>query len=128
MLLVLFPFASVLGAIQMAIGAVAMCFIILPVAIIDVSIRMYQSSFPVRFIIGPVAFVEGAVGPDLDALALSDLSLAQPFSLVLGTALEQDHRTALSGSELTFKLIIVVYEVSKLLAHFLTDKSRESSG
>jgi len=83
MLFVLFPLTTVLCTVKMAVGSMAMRLVILPMAVINVTICMDQSSFTVCFVVSPVAFVEGAIGPDLDALALSNLRLSQPFTLVL---------------------------------------------
>ena len=126
MLFVLFPLATVLRSVKMAVGAVAVRLVILPVTVIDITIRMDQPSFAISFVISPVAFVEGAVGPDLDPLALSDLCLTQPFALVLSAALKQDHGATLSVPQLALKVVIVVQKVSQLLSHFLTDKKESN--
>ena len=122
MLFVLFPLTTVLRSVKMAVGSMAVRLVILPMAVINITICMDQSSFTVCFVVSPVAFVEGAVGPDLDPLALSDLCLTQPFALVLSAALKKDHGTTLSVPQLALKVVIVVQKVSQLLSHFLTDK------
>ena len=70
-----------------------MSFIFLPLAVVDVSICMDQSAFAVSFVIGPVSFVHAAIRPDLDALALTNLCLFQPFSLILSSILKEHRLT-----------------------------------
>ena len=104
MLLVLFPFASVLGAIQMAVGAVPMCFIVLPVPIVNVSIRMYQSSFSIRFVVSPVALVERAIGPNLDTLSLTGGRANEPLAKIRRSVLHGEQLPLLTLAKLGLEL------------------------
>ena len=57
----------------MAVDAISVSFVILPVAIVDISVSVDQSALSIRFIVDPVALIHGAVGPYLGSATLSDL-------------------------------------------------------
>jgi hypothetical protein len=56
-----------------------MSLIILPVAIVDISVSVDQSSLPIGFVVFPPTLIEGAVSPDLSSTPLSDLSVNDPI-------------------------------------------------
>jgi hypothetical protein len=58
-----------------------MCFIVKPLAFVDVAVSVDQSTAPVRHVVVPVTFVLGAVGPELLATAAPQ-SFVCPLALV----------------------------------------------
>ena len=61
----------------------AICFIRFPLSLIYITIFVNDSAFAVAHIIEKIAFVDIAVWPDLVALALPEVSVEEPFTLVL---------------------------------------------
>lgn len=55
----------------MLVDAVAMCLIVQPVALVDITVGVNETAFAVGLIIAPVALEIGAVLPDLDASAVA---------------------------------------------------------
>jgi hypothetical protein len=101
------------------VGAIAMCFVILPVAVVDVAIGVNQSTLTVGLVVGPVSLIHRAIGPDLDTAALANAQSLQPFAFVAGAVLEEDHITTLTIAEALLKLEIVIIEFAELLTHLL---------
>ena len=116
-LFILFPLATILGTIKMAVSTLTMSFVIHPVAIIDIAICVDKASFTVSLVIGPVALVERPVWPDLYPFALANLGATDPFALVLSTTFQSEHGTLLSVAKLFFELEVIIVELSELLAY-----------
>lgn len=55
----------------MHVSTVSIGFIVFPVAVVDVAIRVPELALTVCFIILPFAFVASAIGPDLGAGAVA---------------------------------------------------------
>ena len=124
-LLVLLPAATILGPVQVTVGAEAVSFVVLPVAIVNVAISVDQATLSVGFVLRPVAFVHRAVWPDLDSLSLTRGRALGPLALIPGTILQDDHLSAFTWAKLFLKLDVIVGEATKLFAHFLhTSKQR----
>ena len=103
----------------MAVGSVSMSLIVLPVAVVDITISMDQSALSISLIVGPVTLVHGAVRPDLDAFTLSNLLTTKPVSFIACSVLENNHFALLPDTKLLLKGDIIVAERSELLSHFL---------
>jgi hypothetical protein len=76
---VIFPVSLVYGSIFFCGYAKSMSLVILPVALIDISVSMDQSPLPVGFVVFIPPLIEGAIRPDLGATSLSDLSVNDPI-------------------------------------------------
>eukprot|EP00344_Euplotes_crassus_P011577 CAMPEP_0197006292 /NCGR_PEP_ID=MMETSP1380-20130617/34082_1 /TAXON_ID=5936 /ORGANISM="Euplotes crassus, Strain CT5" /LENGTH=49 /DNA_ID= /DNA_START= /DNA_END= /DNA_ORIENTATION= len=48
-----------------------MAFVIDPLAFVDITVSMDESSLPIGFIVSPVALVFTAISPDLDSFTVS---------------------------------------------------------
>lgn len=84
MLLVLEPAASVLGAIHVLVDALAMSLVVLPIADVDVTVRVDESTAPIRSIILPVAFVNAAIKPNMHTASAALSFIDVPLACVLG--------------------------------------------
>ena len=91
MLLIFFPVTSVFGSVQVTVGSESMCLIVLPEAVIDITVCMDQSTFTIGLIVCPVALIHGAIGPDLNTFTLADLGVTEPLALVLRAIFKDDH-------------------------------------
>ncbi len=70
----------VLRAVNVRVHSVSVGFIVLPLAIEDVSVHVPELALPVCFVVLPFALVARSVGPDLDAAAVTNL--ASPLTFV----------------------------------------------
>jgi len=57
--------------------------VVLPVAVVDVTVSVDEAPAAVCLVVLPESFVEGAVNPNLNALAV--LLVSDPLALVLST-------------------------------------------
>ena len=119
MLLILLPLTSVLCTIEVTVDALTMGFIVLPVSIINITICMNETTLSIGLVVCPISFVQRTIRPDLNSLALTNCRVIEPLALVLRSVFEQNHLATLSASKSSFKFIVVVVEVSKLLTHLL---------
>ena len=81
LLLICKPVAGVLGPIVVHIYPVAICLIIAPFALINVTIRMDQPTWTIGFSIDPKTFIYTAIYPMLTSFTFS-LSLLVPLTNV----------------------------------------------
>lgn len=70
----------------MRVGAVSVCLIVRPIALVHVSIRVIQLALPIGFAVRPLAVVAAAVEPLLPALAVTDA--IQPLAFIHSSAVE----------------------------------------
>jgi len=70
----------------MHVDTEAVCFVILPISFVDVTVSVAEFPVPVSLVLVPEAFVARAILPHLNARALT-LTIAQ-VALVNGTILE----------------------------------------
>lgn len=93
----------------MSVDAAAVRLVVLPVALIDIPVGMNESASAVRLVVLPVALVAGAIQPDLDAAAVTDIGVCQPtnrnssdtnlpLALVFGTIFQEQDRFLNSDS------------------------------
>lgn len=109
-LLVLFPLASVLGSIEVAIRSLAVRLVVLPVSVVHVTIGVYQSALAVRLARNPVTLVHGAIRPDLNAPALANAGASQPLSFVARSVLQNLQAAFFPHAQLTLEGCVVVDE------------------
>ena len=62
----------------MSVYSAAVRLVVLPVALIDISVGMNESPSAIGLVVLPIALVAGSVQPDLDAAAVTDVSVCQP--------------------------------------------------
>ena len=74
----------------------AISLVVYPVALVDVTVDMGELAFTVGSVVAPLAFVFGAVGPDLNALAIPKSAL--PLTLISSTSLESIEWSLLPSS------------------------------
>jgi hypothetical protein len=75
MLLILIPFALVLGPIDMNIYASPVCLVLLPLPIKHVPVRMPEFPPSMCLVFAPPTFVLGAIRPYLDSVTVSCITL-----------------------------------------------------
>lgn len=102
----------------MAVDTIAMSFVVLPLAIIDVTIGVDKSSFTVGLVIFPPALIHGTVRPYLTTFTLPDILSLDPFSVVFGVVLQLNHSTILDEIFSVVRLLIII-ELSELLSDLL---------
>lgn len=102
----------------MAVDTVAVCLVVLPLAVVDVAVSVNESSFTVGFVVAPPTFIHGTVGPNLTAFSLSDVSTLNPFSVVLRVVFQLDHGTVLSHKVPVIWFFVIV-ELSELFSDLL---------
>jgi len=91
------------------VGSKPVCLVVLPLAIIDITVCMNQSAFTIGLIVSPVSLVHGTVGPDLNALALTNVRATEPLALVLRTVFEDLHLADLTlAQSLLMREVIIV--------------------
>lgn len=56
----------------MRVNSQTVCFVLDPLPIVNIAVRVDKSAVAMSFVVFPVAFVHGAVGPDLNSTALSN--------------------------------------------------------
>ena len=93
MLLILKPVSFVASAICVMIISKSVCFVIFPLAIIDVTICVNKATTTHRLVSSPVTFIERAINPDLNTLAILAAKFI-PLTLVLCTVVK-GHQGAL---------------------------------
>ena len=91
---VVLPHAFVLSSIDMFVDTSAICLVVSPVAIIDVTVDMDESAFAVGPILTPLARVLGPVVPCLLTETVTEAAL--PLPGVYGTSLEGVRRSLLA--------------------------------
>ena len=91
MLLVVFPLALVLVAVEVRVDAVALGLLVLPHALVDVALVVNEATVAVLLAVFPEALVATAVGPDLNASAGWDVQLDVPLAFVLIAIADVDH-------------------------------------
>jgi len=72
----------------MDVDAVAVCFIVFPLALVDVAVCVPELASTVSFVFSPLAFVFGVVGPDLDSGSVSHV--VEEVSFVDGTVFKRE--------------------------------------
>lgn len=80
------PVAVILCSILVCVSAITICFVLLPLPLVDVTISMPEFSLAVCFVIVPLAMVAGTIAPLLNARPVSILFV--DVALVLRTILE----------------------------------------
>ena len=65
--------------------------VVLPVALVNVAVRVDQPPPTVCLVVFPVALVSAAVQPDLNAPAVANVRLLQPFTLVFCTVFQHHY-------------------------------------
>jgi len=95
-----------------------MCFVILPLTVVDVAICVDQPSFSICLVVFPPAFIHGAVRPYLTALALTNVLALDPLSIVLGMVLQFDHSSVFYKILSVIRLLVIV-ELAELLSYLL---------
>jgi hypothetical protein len=106
----------------MSVDTLTVCFVIDPISIVDITVRMNKSTAAVGFAILPPAFVHGTVRPNLLASAFSDVGANDPLTNELGLVLKILHRSLLEILTLalgSIRLIAQVVEITELLVNFL---------
>lgn len=97
-----------------------MSLIVLPLAIINITIGVDEATLAVCLVISPETFIHGAIGPELNSLTLANLTAFEPLTLVLGPVLEVGEITRLAIPQCILELwVVVVDKVSKLLTDLL---------
>jgi len=86
MLQIILPHAFVLSSIHMFVDSAAVCLVVGPVAIVDVSIDMNETTFTVSSVFTPFATVLGSITPCLLAETVTESTL--PLASVNCTSLE----------------------------------------
>lgn len=72
----------------MRINTIAVSLIILPEAVVNVSICMNESSLSVGLVLDPPSFVHAPIRPNLDSATLAHILAIEPFSLVFSPIFE----------------------------------------
>lgn len=83
MLLIFTPLTLVGGSIQMCVNTISIGFVILPFAIVDITVSVDQATLACGSTIFPIALILTAIGPDLSASALSGGSSCEPLTSIL---------------------------------------------
>jgi hypothetical protein len=86
-LFILLPLAFVPSAVSVVVDTVAVGFVVFPLTVINITVSVDKTTSTVGFIVLPVTFIEGAIDPDLDALAIL-LAVCIPFTFVLCAVVE----------------------------------------
>ena len=86
MLQIIFPHALVLCPIHMFVDSTAIRLIVRPVAIVDISINVDESTFSMGSVLTPLTTVLGPVIPSLFAETIAEATL--PLACVDSTSLE----------------------------------------
>lgn len=71
MLLVVFPLTDILCSVGMRVGALAVCFVVQPIALVYITISMVKLSVTIRLAELPLTFVKRAIRPPLFPHAIS---------------------------------------------------------
>ena len=120
MLLVVLPVAAVLGAIGVGVLAEAVSLVVLPEAIINIPVSMYEPTASVGFIVFPVAFVDASVRPNLITLTMSHICLHIPLSLIECIVSKRlDFLSNLANPIVLLILIGLIIKWRQLLSDFL---------
>ena len=90
MLEVVLPVTAVLGAVHVLVDSVSISFIVFPITVEHVTIRMPELPRPLGLPLRPAPFILGAVDPNLFPVPVS--SLPQPLALVDGPVAHQMFR------------------------------------
>jgi len=108
----------------MSVDTLTVCFVIDPISIVDITVRMNKSTAAVGFAILPPAFVHGTVRPNLLASSLSNVGANDPLTDELGLVLKILHRSFLKIRVATIsRRIIEIVEITQLLMDLLFKKS-----
>lgn len=86
MLQVILPHALVLGSVDVLVDAWAICFVVCPESVIDVTVHVDETALSVSSVLAPLTRIFGTVWPLLLTEAVSEASL--PFSCVHSSSLE----------------------------------------
>lgn len=62
----------------MSVYSAAVRLVVLPVALVDISIGMNEPPSAIGLVVLPVTLVAGSIQPDLDAAAVTDVGVCQP--------------------------------------------------
>ena len=114
MLKVIFPHSLVLGTVYMLVYTTSVCFIVSPIAIIDVSVYMDEATLAVSPVFPPFARVFCSVTPSLLTEAISESSL--PLTCVNGASLESVSRSLFT------RLILIVNALCHCFSRFFLSK------
>ena len=85
----------------------AVSLVLLPLALVDVTIFVKQATEIVGLIILPVALIQTTIRPNLDAFSLTNLGAFTPLSHVARTIIEAYHGTAFEVLEAHLKLLFL---------------------
>ena len=99
MLVVIQPVAPIARPIVVEQEAHTFGFVVFPGSNVDVAIHVDQSAKEVCFVSVPVALVEAAIWPDLDSTALSNSGADKPFTEVPCSIVKLDRQSGLSGAK-----------------------------
>ncbi len=77
----------------MHVSTTAMSLIVLPIALVYVTIGVNQSPASVCFVAYPVSLVARTVEPDLDSSACTGFCVFYPFSFVLSPVFKENNRS-----------------------------------
>jgi hypothetical protein len=91
-LCVLCPIPFVLSAVHVRVDALPVGLVIQPFTMINIAIRMNESTASVRLVTEPVPLVGGAVWPHLPPLALTLIIVRVPLAYIDGAILETKRR------------------------------------
>lgn len=104
----------------MSVDTLTVCLIIDPVSIVDITVRMNQSTTAVGLAVLPPAFVHGTVRPNLLASSLSDVGAYDPLTDELGLVLKILHGSLLEIRVASrSRCIIQIVKISQLLVNLL---------
>ena len=81
MMLVIYPVSLVVRTIDMEVGTLAIWFVVLPIAKIDVTIWVYYASKALLFVIYEITVVAGTIRPYLDTTTMALITI--PFTSIL---------------------------------------------
>ena len=79
---VILPVAAVELPIRVEVVSKAVCFVILPLTLVDVAIFVEEATQESSLIIFPIALIKAAISPHLQAPAFPDLCPLPPFTKV----------------------------------------------
>ena len=76
---IVLPVSLILGAVYMDVNTVATGFIILPLAIVNVTVGTYSLAASIGLVLSPLAFIFGVIRPNCNAWTMSLITEKVPF-------------------------------------------------
>ena len=86
MLKIILPESFILGAVDMLIDSTTISFVICPVAIINISVNMDESTFAVSSVLSPFSSIFSTVGPGLFSKSITESTF--PLTSIDSTSFE----------------------------------------